>query len=234
MANKNLLWIHSVQTEWISEDKSRWAERWANKNFHNFRSLFQIECVSMEMEYTLRVMLISRIPMQRLMIKAYTQCFCVEYDSAVDTFPDPEIFVIFNKDQILPEWIIEYTVAWSLLIDRLLKWLMIVSIENMWLFVYSQIITSLCSATWFYNVCLIRYYKFENSNKTNNRNFFLTNIFPFYMYQAKNKCSLVKLYYYGSTWFIHIFFSVWFKIWYKMNLLLINYGQTKICRKMYF
>ena len=34
-----------------------------------------------------------------------------EYDSAVDTFPDPEIFVIFNKDQILPEWIIEYTVA---------------------------------------------------------------------------------------------------------------------------
>ena len=47
------------------------------KTFHNFSSLFQIECVSMEMEYTLHAMLISRIPMQRLMIKAYTQCFCV-------------------------------------------------------------------------------------------------------------------------------------------------------------
>ena len=77
MANTNLLWFHSVQTDWISEDESRWTERWANKNFHNFCSLFPIECVSMEMEYTLHIMLISRIPMQRLMIKAYTQCFYV-------------------------------------------------------------------------------------------------------------------------------------------------------------
>ena len=34
-----------------------------------------------------------------------------EYDSAVNELSNPEIFVIFNKDHILPEYIIEYTVA---------------------------------------------------------------------------------------------------------------------------
>ena len=176
MANTNLLWIHSVQTDWISEDESRWAERWVNKNFQNFRSLFQIECVSMEMEYTLCVMLISRIPMQRLMIKAYTQCFyvgslmgrCVLVSKEWRRFSQnmialwihfrtlkslsSSIRIRFCRNGLLSTQLLEV-----LLLDRLLKWLMMVSIENMCLFVTSQIITSPYSTTWFYDVCLIHF-----------------------------------------------------------------------------
>lgn len=40
----------------------------------------------------------------------YTTC-PLHYDSCVDTKVDPSTFVIFEKDQILPQYVIEYTEA---------------------------------------------------------------------------------------------------------------------------